>query len=75
MTAHYTHIDEGTARDVALALPIFAETAGPLALPATAGPAGEAHRDLLPAWAEEAIRGMTAKTWKAVRDDLLKGVA
>jgi len=60
MTRHYTHISEGTARDTALALPVFA------------GSYPKPRREPLPAWAEDMVKGMTAKNWKAVRDGLLK---
>ena len=63
MTAHYTHVQDDTARSVALALPVFAGNGD--------GPA----RESLPAWAIEALEGMNARNWKAVRSEMLKGGA
>lgn len=65
MTAHYTHVNEDTARNVALALPAFTAT-GDATTP-------EAKRDPLPAWAREIVESLTAKNVKAVRAELLKG--
>ena len=58
MTAHYTHINETTARDVALALPAFAGST-------------PAARDPLPAWARAIIENSTAETWETVKAELL----
>ncbi|MBU0716126.1 MAG: hypothetical protein KJ964_12285, partial [Verrucomicrobia bacterium] len=68
MTAHYTHVSEATARDVALTLPAFtANGKPPTALPA--------HQDdiraQIKALADKMNGKMTAKTWNAVRDELL----
>jgi len=63
MTAHYTHVNEDTAREVARALPAFAGNGNP-------GPV----REPLPAWAAEMLEGMTAKNWKAVRAEMLERV-
>ncbi len=62
MTAHYTHVNEITARDVAKALPVFAD-------------AGEPTREPLPAWAAELVEKMDGKTWKTIKAELLKGGA
>lgn len=64
MTRHYTHISDDTARNVALALPAFSGTGN-----------GEPAREPLPPWAVEALNTMTAKNWKAVRAEMLKGVS
>jgi hypothetical protein len=59
MTAHYTHVDAATARDVAKALPAFTGT-------------GEATpREPLPAWAREIVERMTEQTWQKARSELL----
>jgi integrase len=67
MTAHYTHVNEATARTVALALPAFGGATSP-------------KRDPLPPWAREIIEKqnpdkITAAAWKATRAELLKGGA
>jgi len=59
MTAHYTHVDAATARDVAKALPAFTGTGG--AVP----------REPLPTWAREIVDRMTEQTWQKARLDLL----
>lgn len=59
MTAHYTHVNEITARDVARALPAFAG-------------AGYEYREPLPPWACELIKTLTTKNVKTVRAQLLK---
>jgi hypothetical protein len=61
MTAHYTHVTEATARDVALALPVFSGETAPA-------------REPLPAWAREIVRNMTADTWQTGRAELLAEV-
>lgn len=63
MTAHYTHVDDDTARKVALALPVFASTTTPVT------------RDPLPAWARHLVESLTAKNVKPVKAELLKGGA
>jgi integrase len=60
MTAHYTHVNEITARDVAKALPAFA------------GNDHAPHREPLPTWARELVEGMTGKTWRTVKAALLE---
>ncbi len=60
MTAHYTHVNEITARDVARALPAFAGD-------------GEQRREPLPGWAKELIESLTEKNVKSVKAELLKG--
>ena len=62
MTAHYTHVSEATAREVARALPAFTSTVSK----------EPAVRESLPGWAQKLIEGMTAQNWKLVRDELLK---
>lgn len=65
MTAHYTHVSEATARDVALALPAFTATGTPaLALPASPADILEQVRAL-----GETLSG---KNWKTVRAEILK---
>jgi integrase len=59
MTAHYTHVNEVTARDVARSLPQFGGT--------------EIHREPLPTWAVKLIESMTEKNLKTVKAELLKG--
>lgn len=62
MTEHYTHIDEGTAKATAAALPaILGEQK---ALPSRPAPALAEIR--------AALAKMTTKTWRKVRDGLLK---
>jgi hypothetical protein len=60
MTAHYTHVNEGTARDVARALPAFSGN-------------GEPHREPLPGWAKELVESITAENALSVKAELLKG--
>ncbi|MEI6970358.1 MAG: site-specific integrase [bacterium] len=60
MTAHYTHVDEDTARDVALALPAFSGDAKPA-------------REALPAWARKLVESLTPKNLRTVKAELLKG--
>lgn len=65
MTAHYTHVSEATARDVALTLPAFTATGTPaLALPAPQADIREQVR---------ALAGkLNAKTWSKVKKELIK---
>ena len=63
MTAHYTHVNETTARDVALALPVFAGN----------GTDTPKHLDALPTWAYELVEGLNGRNWETVRTALLKG--
>ena len=58
MTAHYTHVNEEAARQVA----------GVLTLNAPEEPVRQA-----PDWIKEELQGMTAKNWKQIKTDLLKG--
>jgi integrase len=60
MTAHYTHVSEVTARDVAKALPAFAGHTTPTRQP-------------LPPWAVTIIQNMTTETMQADKAELLKG--
>jgi hypothetical protein len=60
MTAHYTHVNEITARDVARALPAFSGHA-------------ESHKEPLPAWAAKLIESLTAENAESVKTELLKG--
>ena len=59
MTAHYTHVDPATARDMARALPAFA------------GTNGKPHREPLPAWAREIIEKMDDQNWEKAKSELL----
>ena len=59
MTEHYTHLDEGSARSMANALPATL----------TGAPA-PAKREPLPAWALEKLATMTAKNWKTIRNEI-----
>ena len=58
MTAHYTHVNEATARDVAAALPAFAGK-------------GEALLPVLPDWAVEALEAMNTRNWRRIRKQML----
>jgi integrase len=60
MTAHYTHVNEGTARDVARALPAFSGN-------------GEPRREPLPGWAKELVESLTEKNVETIKAELLKG--
>ncbi|MEI6810248.1 MAG: site-specific integrase, partial [bacterium] len=60
MTAHYTHVNEDTARNVALSLPAFSGDAAPA-------------REALPAWARELVETLTTKNATAIKAELLKG--
>ena len=81
MTAHYTHVSEATARDVALALPAFTATdANTPALPTPQADirgqvralAGKSEiPDKLPAGVVKVLEGMNARNWSKVRDELL----
>lgn len=62
MTAHYTHVNEITARDVARALPMFAGKA-------------DTHREPLPTWARELVESMNASNWQTVKAAVLKAGA
>jgi integrase len=62
MTAHYTHVNENTARDVARTLPMFAGD-------------GEQQREPLPAWAVKLVETLTEENVKTVKTALLKGGA
>ena len=55
MTAHYTHVNEETARHVAEVLTLEKAQVRPV----------------LPEWARELAKGMTAKNWKQVKGELL----
>ncbi len=55
MTAHYTHVNEEAARQVA----------GVLTLD------GEQTRPPLPDWARGLVEGLGAKNWNAVKKELL----
>lgn len=59
MTAHYTHVSEATARDVALALPAFAGN-------------GKPRREPLPAWARELAEKLTEGNAAAIKAELLR---
>lgn len=63
MTAHYTHINEQTARQVAGVLPSFSGETQPVKTE---------KRDTLPPDVVEALQSMTARNWVQVRDELLK---
>jgi integrase len=58
MTAHYTHVNEDTARQVA----------GVLTLNEPDQPAR-----FVPPWIKELAKGMTAKNWKAIKAELTGG--
>lgn len=60
MTAHYTHVDAATARDMARALPAFT------------GTNGGTPREPLPVWARDIIEKMTPETCSKARDSLLE---
>ena len=62
MTAHYTHISEQTARQVAGVLPSFSGKT----LPAQTEKCDTLSPDVI-----EALQSMTARNWKALRDELL----
>jgi len=81
MTRHYTHISDETAREVALALPVFAGNGKPSAIPSkvavvcetpTAWGETASTPSPLPAWAEQALMSMTATNWKDVRKEMLR---
>lgn len=59
MTAHYTHVNEATARDVARALPAFSGNGAP------------PHREPLPSWAHSLVENMNTENWQLVRTKLL----
>lgn len=61
MTAHYTHVNDSTARDVSKALPMFAD--------------GTPAREPVPAWIREALETMTAESWQQVKAAILEGGA
>ncbi len=63
MTRHYTHVSEAAARRAVAALPSFTGDAAP----------EQGDRDPLPPWAREIVEGMTAKTWRKAKAELLKG--
>ncbi len=65
MTAHYAHVDDDTARRVALTLPTFSSGTA-ATLPA---------REPLPPWARELIESLTTRNIKAVKAALLEGGA
>lgn len=58
MTAHYTHVNEEAARQVAGVL--------------TLGEPEQAAQQV-PDWIKEKLQGMTEKNWKQIKADLLKG--
>lgn len=60
MTEHYTHLDEGSARQMANALPAT-----------LTGATTPAKREPLPAWAADRLAEMTPKNWRAIRDEIL----
>jgi integrase len=60
MTAHYTHVSESTARNVALALPIFSGVTTPI------------KREPLPPWARELAQTLTPINLETVKAELLK---
>ena len=59
MTAHYTHVNEEAARQIAGVLTLNA-------------PETDQHRAPLPGWAREIIEGMTPKNLKQAQKELLK---
>ena len=63
MTAHYTHVNEITARDVARALPVFAGNT-PSLPPADS-------LDSFKKKVSELAKSMKAKTWKKVQAELV----
>jgi len=67
MTAHYTHVSEVTARDVAKALPAFAGTEKDTPEKDTA------KRPPLPDWARELVESLTAENLADVKKELLAG--
>ncbi len=60
MTAHYTHVNEAAARQVA----------GVLTL---GDAAADQKREPLPDWARELVEGMAEKNWEKTKADLLNG--
>ena len=56
MTAHYTHVNEEAARQVA----------GVLTLNAPEEPVRQ-----VPDWIREKLQAMTAKSWKKIKEELL----
>lgn len=62
MTAHYTHVDDDTARMTAARMPalLSGDIAKPVRVP-------------LPPWAVAIVEKMGAKNWKATKAELLKG--
>jgi integrase len=58
MTAHYTHVNEETARQVAGVLTLNEP---------------EPKAEQVPAWIVEKLQGMTAKNWKQIKADLIGG--
>lgn len=64
MTAHYTHVDDDTARMTASKMP-----------PLLPGEIAEPTREPLPKWAVAIVAKMTAKNMKTAKAELLKGAA
>ena len=61
MTQHYLHVNEATARNVALTLPAFAGSVEPT----------EPQREPLPGWARELVETLTTKNAATIRAELL----
>ena len=67
MTAHYTHVDDDTARSTASKMPAL--------LSGEIVEVVDPTREPLPKWAVEFVEKMNAKNWKAAKAELLKGGA
>ena len=61
MTAHYTHVNEDTARQVAGVLTLGDAAADP-------------KREPLPSWAVEAAKKLNSKNWKQIKAELLENL-
>ena len=59
MTAHYTHVNEEAARQVAGVL--------------TLNEAPKEAAQIVPPWIKELAKGMTAKNWKQIKAELAGG--
>ena len=60
MTEIYTHLDADSARSTAASFPL-----------ALTGATTLTKREPLPAWTADRLNSMTAKNWKAIRDEIL----
>ena len=58
MTQSYTHISEGVARRLSGVINLDSDK--------------KSHKEPLPTWAVEILKGMTARNWKAIKRELLQ---